>query len=148
MTDALVATGKPDAADVASRVTRMLDTYTQGWVTESTEACRATRIRGDQTEQLHSLRVVCLERRLQDVKAVAGVLARGCGAGAQGGGHGGGAALAEGCADVATLSQVEAPPEIPKVRGEIERISGELSRAQGDDGCGPVQAGKEVASRR
>jgi tetratricopeptide (TPR) repeat protein len=65
VTEALVATGKPEAADVASRVTRLLDAYTRDWVETSTEACRATRIRGEQTEQLLSLRVVCLERRLQ-----------------------------------------------------------------------------------
>ena len=60
---------------MATRVTGLLDAYARQWVEASTEACRATRIRGEQTEQLLSLRVVCLERRLQDVKAVTGVLA-------------------------------------------------------------------------
>ncbi|MBN1203899.1 MAG: tetratricopeptide repeat protein [Myxococcaceae bacterium] len=131
VTDALVATGGPDAADVASRVTRMLDGYASAWVEASTEACRATRIRGEQTEQLLSLRVVCLERRLQDVKAVAGLLS---------------AADAEllpkavdtvsflpslqGCAEVTTLSQVEPRPEAPKARQEIDRISGELAQVK------------------
>ncbi|KFE63928.1 tetratricopeptide repeat protein [Hyalangium minutum] len=146
--DALVATGKPEAADVASRVTRMLDTYAQGWVTESTEACRATRLRGEQTEQLHSLRVVCLERRLQDVKAVTGVLASAD------------AALLpkavdtvavlpslRACADVATLSQVEAPPEDPKIRGEIDRISGELARLKAMTDAGRYKPAREVAEQ-
>jgi tetratricopeptide (TPR) repeat protein/predicted Ser/Thr protein kinase len=148
VTEGLVATGKPEAADVASRVTGMLDTYAQGWVKESTEACRATRIRGEQTDQLLSLRVVCLERRLQDVKAVTGVLAAAD------------AALIpkavdtvavlpslRGCADVATLSQVEAPPEDPKVRGEIDRISGELSRLKAMTDAGRYKPAKEVAEQ-
>jgi tetratricopeptide (TPR) repeat protein/predicted Ser/Thr protein kinase len=148
VTDALVATGKPDAADVASRVTRMLDTYAQGWVTESTEACRATRIRGEQTEQLHSLRVVCLERRLQDVKAVAGVLAS-ADAGLVPKAVDTVAVLPSlrACADVATLSQVEAPPEDPKIRGEIERISGELSRLKAMTDAGRYKPAKEVAEQ-
>jgi tetratricopeptide (TPR) repeat protein len=131
VTDALVATGGPQAADVASRVTQMLDGYTRGWVEASTEACRATRIRGEQTEQLLSLRVLCLERRLQDVKAVSGLLS---------------AADAEllpkavdtvsflpslqACAEVTTLSQVEPRPDAPKARQEIERISGELAQVK------------------
>jgi len=148
VTEGLVATGKPEAADVASRVTRMLDAYAQGWVTESTEACRATRLRGEQTEQLLSLRVVCLERRLQDVKAVTGVLASAD------------AALVtkavdtvavlpslRGCADVTTLSQVEAPPESPQIREEIARITGELSRLKVMTDAGRYKPAKEVAEQ-
>jgi len=148
VTEGLLATGKPEAADVASRVTHMLDDYARGWVEQSTEACRATRIRGEQTDQLLSLRVVCLERRLQDVKAVTGVLAAAD------------AALIpkavdtvavlpslRGCADVATLSQVEPPPESPKVREEIERISGELSRLKAMTDAGRYKPAKEVAEQ-
>jgi serine/threonine protein kinase/tetratricopeptide (TPR) repeat protein len=146
VTDALVATGKPEAADVASRVTRMLDEYTRGWVEASTDACRATRIRGEQTEQLLSLRVVCLDRRLKDVKAVTGVLA---------------AADAElvpkatdtvallpslrGCADVTSLSQVEPPPDSPQAREEISRISSEVARLKALTDAGKYKPAKELA---
>ncbi|HYH97195.1 tetratricopeptide repeat protein [Hyalangium sp.] len=148
VTEGLVATGRPEAADVAARVTSMLDDYGRAWVEASTEACRATRIRGEQTEQLLSLRVVCLERRLQDVKAVAGVLA---------------AADTElvpkavdtvsvlpslrGCADVATLGQVEPPPDSPKAREEIERISGQLSQLKAMTDAGRYKQAKEIAEQ-
>jgi eukaryotic-like serine/threonine-protein kinase len=148
VTEGLMATGKPEAADVASRVAGLLDAYAQSWVQESTEACRATRIRGEQTDQLLSLRVVCLERRLQDVKAVTGVLASAD------------AALLpkavdtvavlpslRGCADVATLSQVEPPPEDPKVREEMNRISGELSKLKAMTDAGRYKPAKEVAEQ-
>jgi tetratricopeptide (TPR) repeat protein/predicted Ser/Thr protein kinase len=146
VTDALVATGKPEATDVASRVTRLLDTYTRGWVETSTEACRATRIRGEQTEQLLSLRVVCLERRLQDVKAITGVLA---------------AADAElvtkavdavsllpslkGCADVATLSQVEPPPDSPEARDALGRISSQVAKLKALTDAGRYRQAQEIA---
>jgi tetratricopeptide (TPR) repeat protein len=144
--DSLVATGKPAAADMASRVERMLDGYTHDWVEASTEACRATRIRGEQTEQLLSLRVVCLERRLQDVKAVTGVLASAD------------AALVakavdaiallpslRSCADVTTLSQVEPPPDSVKAREEIARISSQVAQLKALTDAGRYQQGKEVA---
>ncbi len=146
VTQGLVATGKPDAADVAQRVTRVLDGYTSAWEEASNEACRATRIRGEQTEQLLSLRVVCLERRLQDVKAITGVLANAD------------AALVpkamdavsllpslKSCADVATLSQVEPPPESPQAREELGRISSQVAQIKALTDAGRYKQAVELA---
>lgn len=146
VTDALMATGSPQAADVAARVTRMLDGYTGRWVEASTEACRATRIRGEQTEDLLSKRVVCLERRLKDVKAVTGVLATAD------------AELVQkatdtvsllpslqGCADVTTLSQVEPPPDSPEARKEIERLSSQVAQVKALADAGRYKQSKDVA---
>jgi tetratricopeptide (TPR) repeat protein len=146
VTEALVATGKPGAADVASRATRMLDDYTRGWVEASTEACRATRLRGEQTEALLSLRVLCLDRRLKDVKAVTGVLA---------------SADAElvdkamdavsllpslrSCEDVTTLSQVEPPPDSPQVQEGIQRISGQVAQVKALTDAGRYKQAMEIA---
>ncbi|HVG62389.1 MAG TPA: tetratricopeptide repeat protein [Hyalangium sp.] len=146
--EGLVATGKPEAADVAQRVTGVLDSYAKAWVEASTEACSATRLRGEQTEQLLSLRVVCLERRLQDLKAVTGVLA---------------AADTElvpkavdtasllpslrACADVASLTQVESLPDAPKAREEIARISGQLAELTALTNAGRYTQAKEVADQ-
>ncbi|HVG61667.1 MAG TPA: tetratricopeptide repeat protein [Hyalangium sp.] len=145
VTEALVATAKPGAADVAVRATRMLDDYARGWVEMSTEACRATRIRGEQTESLLSLRMLCLERRLKDVKAVTGVLASAD------------AELVEkavdtvsllpslrSCADVTSLSQVEPLPESPQARAEIERISSQVSQLKALTDAGRYKQGMEV----
>jgi tetratricopeptide (TPR) repeat protein len=146
VTEALVATGKPTAADVASRATRMLDDYARGWVEASTEACRATRLRGEQTEQLLSLRVLCLERRLKDVKAVTGVLT---------------SADAElvdkamdavsllpslrACEDVTSLSQVEPPPDSPQIREGIERISSQVAQIKALTDAGRYKQAMDIA---
>ncbi|HEX8698645.1 MAG TPA: tetratricopeptide repeat protein [Myxococcaceae bacterium] len=146
VTEALVATKRPGAAEVASRVTGLLDGYARGWVETSTEACRATRVRGAQTEELLSLQVLCLERRLKDVKAVTGVLA---------------AADPElvekavdtvsllpslkSCSDVASLSQVEPPPDSAQARAEIERISGMVAEVKALTDAGRYAKGLEVA---
>jgi tetratricopeptide (TPR) repeat protein/predicted Ser/Thr protein kinase len=144
----LVATGRPEAADVAQRVTGVLDGYAKAWVEASTEACSATRLRGEQTEQMLSLRVVCLERRLQDLKAVTGVLA---------------AADTElvpkavdtvsllpslrACADVASLTQVESLPDSPKAREEIARVSAQLAELTALTNAGRYTQAKEVADQ-
>jgi eukaryotic-like serine/threonine-protein kinase len=146
--EGLVATGRPEAEDVAQRVKGVLDGYASGWVEASTEACSATRLRGEQTEQLLSLRVVCLERRLQDLKAVTGLLA---------------AADAElvpkavdtatllpslrACADVATLTQVEPLPDAPKAREEIARISGQLAELKAMTDAGRYTQAKALAEQ-
>jgi tetratricopeptide (TPR) repeat protein len=148
VTEALVATGRPDAADVAARATRSVDDYTRAWVEASTEACGATRLRGEQTEEILSLRVVCLDRRLKDVQAVAGVLA---------------SANAEmlpkvmdtvsllpslrGCADVSALSQVEPLPESPQAREQIARISSQVAQLKALTDSGRYLQAKEVAEQ-
>jgi tetratricopeptide (TPR) repeat protein/predicted Ser/Thr protein kinase len=144
---ALLATQKPEASEVAARVTRMLDGYTRNWVETSTDACRATRVRGEQTEELLSLRVVCLERRLKDVKAVTGVLAT---ADAELLGKAADTvsqlpSLAS-CADVAALSQVTPPPDTPQARAEIDRISTQLAEAKALNDAGRYKKGLEVAA--
>jgi tetratricopeptide (TPR) repeat protein/tRNA A-37 threonylcarbamoyl transferase component Bud32 len=147
VTDSLVATGQPQAAEVASRVSSMLDEYARGWVEASTEACRATRLRGEQTEALMSLRVVCLERRLHDLKAVTGVLAT---ADAELVGKASDTISllpsVRGCEDVAALNQVEPPPDAPQAREEIERISRELAQLKALTDAGRYDQGLAVAT--
>jgi len=63
-------TGKPFATDAATSVSKALDRYARDWARQHTEACEATRVQGVQTEELLSLRVVCLERRRKDLRAL------------------------------------------------------------------------------
>jgi tetratricopeptide (TPR) repeat protein len=72
---AFTAVGGNLAGDTARRVVSLLDGYSGSWAAMHTEACQATRVRGEQTEELLSLRMVCLERRRQDLAALAGLLA-------------------------------------------------------------------------
>jgi eukaryotic-like serine/threonine-protein kinase len=69
------ATGVPFAEQSARQVVRLLDGYATGWTGMYTEACEATRVRGEQTEELLALRMVCLERRRKDLGALVGLLA-------------------------------------------------------------------------
>jgi eukaryotic-like serine/threonine-protein kinase len=71
---AFEATSKPYAAEAARNVSLLLNNYAQQWVAQHTEACEASRVKGVQTEELLSLRVVCLERRREDLRALASLL--------------------------------------------------------------------------
>src|SRR5262249_62295197 len=68
---AFMSTGKPFAADAVRGVQRVFDEYARRWVAMQTEACEATRIRGEQSEELLDLRAGCLSQRMQELKALA-----------------------------------------------------------------------------
>ncbi|MCU1278186.1 MAG: hypothetical protein JWM53_1732, partial [bacterium] len=62
-------TGKPYAADAFAAVARALDGYGAEWVAMNVGACEATRVHGTQSGELLDLRMECLQRRLDDVRA-------------------------------------------------------------------------------
>ncbi len=73
---AFLATGKPFAPAAWQRVRRTLDAYTAEWVTMRTSACEATRMRGEQSEQVLARRMHCLDGRLAEVAALTQLFAR------------------------------------------------------------------------
>lgn len=74
--DALLRTGKPYAEETWDRVEQALDRYSAQWVAMHTEACQATRVRGEQSEALLDVRMQCLDRRLADLTALTQFLGR------------------------------------------------------------------------
>ena len=66
---AFAKTGKPFAADAFAAVAAAFDVYGSRWAAMQTEACEATRVRGTQSSELLDLRMQCLQRRLDDVRA-------------------------------------------------------------------------------
>ncbi|WNG35615.1 tetratricopeptide repeat protein [Archangium violaceum] len=69
------ATGRPNADESWTRTAQVLDSYAQDWVSMHTEACEATRVRGEQSDEVLSLRMACLERRRQSLQALTDVYA-------------------------------------------------------------------------
>jgi len=66
---AFAKTAKPFAADAFAAVVAALDGYGARWAAMHTEACEATRVRGTQSAELLDLRMQCLSRRLDAVRA-------------------------------------------------------------------------------
>jgi tetratricopeptide (TPR) repeat protein len=73
---AFVATGKPFAADAFARAALALDDYAQKWVRMRSSACEATRVRGEQSEELLDLRMQCLDRRRVELGELVGQFSR------------------------------------------------------------------------
>ena len=72
----IVGSGLGFAETSWERVERVLSSYADGWVEHRTEACEATRVRGDQSDALMDLRVACLDDRLRHLDATANELLR------------------------------------------------------------------------
>ncbi|MBS2028666.1 MAG: serine/threonine protein kinase [Deltaproteobacteria bacterium] len=124
------ATGSPAAKDTFGRVRERLDRYSGAWVAMRTDACTATRIRGEQSEEVMGLRMTCLDQRLRELKSVTQILAH---ADTPTMNHAVEASAKlselEPCADIAALRATVPPPDAA-VRAQVEAVRGELSRAK------------------
>ena len=74
ITTSFAASGRPFQAKTSEAVAKALDGYAIQWTAAATEACEATRLRGEQTEEVLSLRQACLDQRLYDLRALVVVL--------------------------------------------------------------------------
>jgi eukaryotic-like serine/threonine-protein kinase len=94
---AFAADRLPYASGTWARVARRLDDYSDRWAATYTEACRATRIEGSQSEHVLDLRMTCLQRRRAELAALADQLE-----------HAGDAVVEHAVEAVAALSAIEA----------------------------------------
>lgn len=124
-------------AEVWAVVAPQLDAYARAWVEMRTDACEATRLRGAQSEALLDLRVGCLDRRRDELRALVGELV------AVGTADPDRVAQAvprltglAGCADVAALTSPVPLPTVPAVRARVDELTAQLARlkARADTG--------------
>jgi eukaryotic-like serine/threonine-protein kinase len=145
---AFVSTGKPFARAAFAGVKSQLDAQTRNWVAMHTGACEATRLRAEQSEALLDLRMDCLRRRLDEVKALTNVFAR---ADAQVVGKAveaaQGVAPLWGCADAASLTAPVKPPTDPASRAAVETQRTALAQVQALRDTGKYAEGLELAKR-
>ncbi len=123
------ATNLPYAADTADRVIAGLDHHAADWIAMRTDACAATRVRGEQSEHLLDLRWICLDRQRTGVAALIDLLAAADASVVE---HG--VALVQGlpavehCADADALLRDEAPAEVMDP-GERESLESRLAES-------------------
>nr|WP_211194156.1 serine/threonine-protein kinase [Pyxidicoccus fallax] len=128
---AFLATDKPFAGAAWKRVRRTLDVYTAAWVTTRTTACEATRVRGEQSEEILARRMHCLDGRLAEVAALTQLFAR-----ADAGTVEFAARAAEAlpplerCSDLTALSAREPLPMDAAARAHAEALRHTLVRAR------------------
>ena len=146
MKRAFAATHLPYGPDAASSVASVLDGYQARWVAMHTEACRATRVRGEQPEKVLELRMVCLEERLKDVRALVELYARADPAVVE-------TSVAAAyrladvaaCADLPALTAVLPPPSDPAVAVHVSELRDRLARARAHKESGKFAEGIALA---
>src|SRR5262249_1484513 len=118
---AFADTGRSYAEQAFAGVTRLLDQYTARWMAMYTDACEATRLRGEQSAEVLDLRMSCLQERLASARALTDVFTSAdrvvvenavAAAGALPG--------LDRCADVALMRAVVQPPPDEATRKRVE----------------------------
>jgi tetratricopeptide (TPR) repeat protein/predicted Ser/Thr protein kinase len=125
------ATGKPNADESWARTAQVLDTYARDWTAMHVEACEATRVRGEQSDTVLSLRMACLERRLHSLRALTDVYAHPDAALVDQAAKAANALplMAE-CANLEALQAPVLPPEDMATRQKVERLQVRLAEAR------------------
>jgi eukaryotic-like serine/threonine-protein kinase len=126
---AFAKTGKPYAAQAFASVSRALDDYAAKWIRADVDACEATRVRGELSDEVLDLRTECLQERLTSVRALTDLFAN---ADAQVVENAVGAVSAlpalDRCSDVPTLKAVVKPPADPATLARVKTVRGDLAR--------------------
>ncbi len=143
------AVGLPYAAASAARAEAAIAAYAADWSAMRLEACRANRVRGQQSDELFDRRVACLDRRLAALDGVLAVLTARPTADVVDRADAVVAALpplAE-CADAAQLGSLEPAPSDPAVRGRIAELEQAIERARARLDAGIFDGATAAADR-
>jgi tRNA A-37 threonylcarbamoyl transferase component Bud32/tetratricopeptide (TPR) repeat protein len=144
---AFLATGKPFAADAWRGTSTTIDRYARAWVTTRTDACEATRKRGEQSEQLLDLRMSCLDDRKTELAALSDVLLHADGDVVKN-------ALAASsrlaglgpCSDARALASRTPPQASPEITKQRDEVKTRLAQVKALDAAGKYEAGLAVAA--
>ena len=135
------AAGKESAA----RVVTILDRYATNWAATHQEACEATRLRGEQTEAILSLRMICLDRRLHQLGALA-ALFRSADARLVQRSVDASLALPQlSSCDAAAQSLSAKPPADPKIRAQLDETGRQLDEVRALHLAGRYKPARELA---
>ncbi|MGE5182094.1 MAG: protein kinase domain-containing protein [Acidobacteriota bacterium] len=145
---AFAASGAPYADASAKAVEAVLDRYRADWIAMRTDACRATRVREEQSEHVLDLRIACLDRREQELRALTSLLAAGGDAHHVEKAVEAASALTPlaGCADTTALLAPNAEPTDPALRARRDELRGRLARLVALDHLGRSKEAREPAN--
>ena len=121
--------GRPSQEHAFAEVTRALDDERARWHAMHKDTCEATRVRGEQSEQLLDLRMRCLDDRRGEVATLARLLEAADGVIVD---HAVTAALSlpalDACANLRALSAQEPLPSAPEVRAQIDALGARFAQ--------------------
>ncbi|MCA9652940.1 MAG: serine/threonine protein kinase [Myxococcales bacterium] len=145
---AILGTGLAYAPDTWQRVEARLDEYAEAWVAEHQEVCEATRVHADQTEEVMTLRMECLDGRRRELRATVDVLAKADEMRVRKA-----VELVEGlprldrCDDVEALRAALPPPEDPAVAKQVEAERERLAEADVLSRAGAYERSEELTTQ-
>jgi tetratricopeptide (TPR) repeat protein/predicted Ser/Thr protein kinase len=125
---AFAATGLPHAGRAHDAVRSTMSSFRTRWATMREDACAATRIRGEQSEPVLTVRLSCLDMQLEEARSFAALMARGGRDVVQ---HAVEAAMRVPdvalCADVPALLEPSAVPADRAVRARVDALRPRLA---------------------
>jgi tetratricopeptide (TPR) repeat protein len=139
---AFAATRLPFAETVWRSVDLEMDRYTRDWAVGRRRACEATRVRGEQSEDLLDRKMFCLDQRLRDVQALTVVFSRADAKVVERASE-----AVSGLSDLSSCSQAGAllektpPPRDPAVRARVQALQGDLAAAKALQKSGKYREG-------
>jgi serine/threonine protein kinase len=143
---AFQSSGAPFGADAAHQVATSFDSYGTRWVAAYRSACEATRVRGEQSEQMLDREMGCLRRALKEADALVSLLVKADAEGVAGAAE----ALAglrppSACTDVAALGQETTRPLNAEERRRVEVLETRLAEAEARKLVGRYEEALELA---
>jgi len=143
---AFLATGAPHAAAVWERAAAILDGYAKRWTAMYSEACEATHVRGEQSAEVLDLRMDCLNRNRDSLRALTDVLAT-ADTSLVGSAIDAANSLPDvgRCADVAVLRAVLPPPREPAARQQVASVRKRAAEARALGDARRWKEGREKA---
>lgn len=145
---AFTATTLPYAENVWQTVASEIDAYTNSWVEQHTTACEATRVTGEQSEDLLDLRMMCLDRKRTELRALTDLYTQADPKTVELATQG----VADlpdlaGCNDIEGLKAAIAPPTDPEIRSQVQSLREQLATARALDTAGRWDEGIAIARR-
>jgi tetratricopeptide (TPR) repeat protein len=138
--------GLPFAAQAFSSTAASLDAYARDWAAMRLASCEATRVRGEQSEELLDLRAQCLAQRRRELSAVTDLLVQADGTVVTNAARTLDAlGSLSACADAAALRSAVRLPADPAARKRIEDAARSVARAHALEGAGKMKEARDIA---
>jgi serine/threonine protein kinase len=142
------ATGAPYQGAAMVSVASALDAYAASWAQMSDEACSATRLRGEQSEEVLDLRMVCLGSRLREMDAMVDALRHADEDTVKKAAKAARSLVPlEECNDVAALRAPSPRPRDPEVAARVDAIEGQLAVVETEIALGKDKEALTLADR-
>ncbi len=143
---AFLDTKAPFAAHAWGALEQSLDAYARTWVQQHTDACEATRFRGEQSEAVLTLRMSCLEDRRKELRALTDVLSHADQKSVEQATSAPAVLGALGhCEDVTTLASRAPLPSDPEARAQVDRSKELVGQARALWAAGQLIPGMALA---